>query len=79
MAMGLPLICNDIGDTGNIVKDSKSGYVLDSLSEAEYQKVSNRMVTDLHAKASIRAAAVQHYNIKDGISSYSLVYDMIAK
>ena len=38
MAMGLPLICNDIGDTGRIVEDSASGLVIREFSKPVYEQ-----------------------------------------
>ena len=39
MAMGIPLICNDIGDTGQIVEVSKAGSLVHEFTVAEYRRV----------------------------------------
>ena len=43
MAMGIPLICNDIGDTGPIMVNSKAGVLLKALSNEGYQEAVDQM------------------------------------
>lgn len=38
MAMGIPIICNDIGDTGYIVKQTKAGIVPETFTKPAYEK-----------------------------------------
>ena len=44
MAMGIPLICNDIGDTGSIIAKSGAGFLLDEFSEKGYQDLVAQML-----------------------------------
>ena len=43
MGMGIPVICNDIGDTGGIINDTKTGFIIDTFNEDSYQDVINRI------------------------------------
>jgi hypothetical protein len=37
MGMGIPVICNDIGDTGNIVTGTKTGLVVKDFTMTSFQ------------------------------------------
>ena len=38
MGMGIPVICNDIGDTGKIVQQTGTGVLLDAFGENDFGK-----------------------------------------
>lgn len=78
MAMGLPLICNDIGDTGRIVEDSASGLVIREFSKPVYEQTA-RAVGDLLKldKALVRKAAFDYYDLAGGVANYQQVYAAI--
>jgi glycosyltransferase involved in cell wall biosynthesis len=75
MAMGVPIICNDIGDTGKIIEESGAGIVIRQLDAAAYQKgvVQTGMLRNLD-KSRIRSAAFNYYDLKNGVAVYSTVY-----
>jgi glycosyltransferase involved in cell wall biosynthesis len=75
MAMGIPVICNDIGDTGKIVRNSKAGIVIDAFTEEDYNKAI-RILPERSAvlSESIRRAACQYYDLANGVSKYEEVY-----
>ena len=80
LGMGLPIICNhNIGDVDNIVRDSKSGFIVDvdndtmNLGSFVPQKLSTE------SKKINRAAAEKYYNLEKGIQLYSEVYKKILK
>lgn len=78
MAMGIPIICNDIGDTGKIVSETKSGIVINRFSEDEYKRAAVQLKDLLPAdKEHIRQSAGQHYDLHKGTSMYSKVYKKI--
>jgi glycosyltransferase involved in cell wall biosynthesis len=75
MAMGIPLICNDIGDTGRIVEESGTGVVLNDFSVASYQQAIAQMpVLTATDPARIRRAAYRYYDLLRGIEKYKEVY-----
>jgi len=74
--MELPLVCNaGVGDTAEIVAESRAGAVLDQFNEAAYQSVSGALPQLLQKdKASIRAGAEQFYSLAEGVRRYRAVY-----
>lgn len=78
MAMGIPLICNDIGDTGKIVSAAKAGALVGKFDATEYRRV----ISDLPAiketdKEHIRAAAFEYYDLQKGTEKYAGVYQLL--
>lgn len=77
MAMGVPVICNDIGDTGDIVTQYKSGIVISSFTSENYSAAAERLLSTMFDKPSIRKGAFNVYDLKLGIEKYSAVYGSI--
>jgi glycosyltransferase involved in cell wall biosynthesis len=78
MAMGVPIICNDIGDTGRIVATSGTGLVIHSFSEEAYKEAALKFSKlDSINKESIRAAAFRYYDLNNGAHTYAEVYKNI--
>lgn len=75
MAMGIPLICNDIGDTGHIIRQTRAGVVVPEFSDESYQACIHQMdeLDQLNQK-DIREGAVSFFNLEKGISLYADVY-----
>lgn len=75
MAMGIPLICNDIGDTGKIVEASKAGSLVREFKKDEYHKVVNQLESlQSINREKIRNAAFEYYDLEKGVQRYSEVY-----
>ncbi len=76
MAMGVPLICNSgVGDTDKIVKETKSGYLLENLDSATYKNfVSKLEVADLKQTSQLIIEAERFYSLTMGINIYISVY-----
>ena len=78
MGMGIPVICNDIGDTGHIIEQTKTGVIIQEFAETEYEKKIIRMNEVLKIpKGYIRHAAFQYFDLKTGAGSYLDVYKRI--
>lgn len=78
MSMGIPVICNDVGDTGRIITTSKTGLVVSSFTQKEYCRVIDDANTIRQIdKAQIRQAAIQYFDLDKGIFDYSEVYKRI--
>lgn len=76
MAMGIPVICNDIGDTGIIVREANAGTVISGFNPEEYKVVSRRILNQPPvSKESIRQSACEYYDLKEGVKRYKGVYD----
>lgn len=80
MAMGIPIICNDIGDTGRIVNAAEAGIVIQSFSEPEYKEAISRLQqTGNISEEKIRSSAYRYYDLNNGVSTYESVYQKILK
>ena len=80
MAMGIPIVCNDIGDTGNIVKVSDAGLVVQSFLEKDLKDAVNQLVRlNFSDKEKLRKAAFDFYDLNNGAQNYSGVYNNILK
>lgn len=79
MAMGIPLICNDIGDTGKIVEASAAGSLVREFTAQEYLRVIQQLLPlNQVNKEQIRASAFEYYDLEKGVKSYSEVYKLMA-
>jgi glycosyltransferase involved in cell wall biosynthesis len=80
MGMGIPVICNDIGDTGRIIEETNTGLVVKEFTETEYDRVIEK-INELTAisKESIRQAAFKYFDLEMGAGEYSKVYKRILK
>jgi glycosyltransferase involved in cell wall biosynthesis len=75
MGMGIPLICNDIGDTGSIVTQSDAGILVKDFSQATYKRVTGKLESLLqHNKEISRTSAYKYYDLQNGVASYKKIY-----
>jgi glycosyltransferase involved in cell wall biosynthesis len=79
MGMGIPIICNDrVGDTGEIIRESEAGLVINNFNEEEYLSVIEKTsALALIAKEKIRAAGEKYYSLEKGIEKYATVYEQV--
>ena len=78
MAMGIPVICNDIGDTGLIVKSSNAGIVVDSFTDEAYHKVIELLGKKIVSSgSSIRNGAFEFFDLQKGVEKYLSIYKKI--
>ena len=78
MGMGIPVICNDIGDTGNIVNTTQTGFIVNDNDKCSFQNVINKM-DELKKidKEYIRNCAKEIFDLKTGVQKYSDEYNRI--
>jgi glycosyltransferase involved in cell wall biosynthesis len=71
MGMGIPVICNDIGDTGNIIKETKTGLLVKDLDESGLIDAVNS-ITELEGidKNHIRQSAKELFDLATGVKKY---------
>jgi len=75
MAMGVPVICNDIGDTGRIVNKYRVGVVVNTFTNGEYQKAIEQITSDIDiSKSSIREGALDFFDLQTGVEKYLNIY-----
>src|SRR5258705_9038134 len=78
MGMGIPVICNNIGDTGNIIEATKTGIVVHAFSDHDYDKAVERLPQLLAiSKDVIRHAAFEFFDLKMGAQKYAALYSKI--
>lgn len=78
MAMGIPLICNNIGDTGAIVSAAKAGIVIRQFDESHYTEAVHDMLNSVPPDPqAVRQAAFEHYDLQNGIKRYAAVYQSL--
>ena len=73
--MGIPIVCNDIGDTGNIINSTGTGMVINefdkkSLDEA-VKKIEQLEQLD---KENIRNSASEYFDLEAGAKKYLGLY-----
>lgn len=75
MAMGIPVICNSIGDTGTIVRDTSTGIVVDDFSKQSFENSMSK-IPDVETikKDIIRKKAEEIFDLEKGINKYLLAY-----
>jgi glycosyltransferase involved in cell wall biosynthesis len=80
MAMGIPVIANSgVGDVKEIVEKYGAGFVLDSFTNEEMNKIIDKMI-DPHTSfnaGTIRAGAKDFYDLDKTVETYLQVYKKI--
>ena len=80
MGMGVPVICNDIGDTGQVIEETNSGLLVKSFTDEGYDSAIGKMNEVLAiSKENIRQAAFKYYDLEKGAIDYLKVYKRILK
>lgn len=76
MSMGIPVICNaGVGDTDKIVKDSQSGFVVESFTNDSFLRAVNYLKSfDPYARRSIRDEAIKIFSLEKGVEKYASIY-----
>jgi glycosyltransferase involved in cell wall biosynthesis len=78
MGLGVPVVCNDIGDTGSIVEATRSGVLVSGFTVEAYRKAVNQIAAfTANDQERIRSAAFGYFDLQLGIESYRNVYDGI--
>lgn len=80
MGMGIPVICNDIGDTGNIITATQTGAIVNSFADHDYDKVIEKLPQVFAISPSfIRKAAFDYFDLIKGAERYAELYSKIIK
>jgi len=74
--MGVPVICNGgIGDTDRIMKESRAGFLCESLDENSYENAVEQIpILMSKNRDDIRREAIRHFSLEYGISQYLNLY-----
>jgi glycosyltransferase involved in cell wall biosynthesis len=78
MGMGIPVICNEIGDTGQIIRETKTGILIERFS-MEDLKNGIAAVAELEQldKSYIRTNARRLFDLNAGVEKYGAVYNRV--
>jgi glycosyltransferase involved in cell wall biosynthesis len=80
MGMGIPVICNNIGDTGHVIEDTQTGIVINNFNENEYRQVAAKMPELLIIdKNKIREGAFKYFDLEKGAGEYLQIYKRLLK
>jgi glycosyltransferase involved in cell wall biosynthesis len=80
MSMGIPVICNDIGDTGHIIEESGTGVVVKSFTDEAYDEAIKELRTaSIPSRSTIRKAAFNYFDLNKGSENYAKLYKRILK
>jgi glycosyltransferase involved in cell wall biosynthesis len=80
MGMGVPVLCNDIGDTGNIIKKTGTGAVVNYFTDQDYNEIINSLDQLLNIdKLLIRKNAIEFFDLKTGSEKYEKLYRELVK
>lgn len=75
MGMGIPVICNDIGDTGDIIKATGTGLLVNNFDTLSLEKASDEIIKlEKLDKASIRSCAKKYFDLTVGAEKYASLY-----
>ncbi len=79
MGMGMPHICNaGVGDVDEII-DEKSGVLIKTLNDAEYEKAIHTLLNTTYDSTYIRQRAEQIYSLVVGVEKYKKIYQSICR
>ena len=78
MGMGIPVICNDIGDTGYIVNKTRTGIIVNDFNKYSFQDTINKIDNlERIEQEYIRDCAKEIFDLKIGVRKYSDLYNQI--
>jgi SAM-dependent methyltransferase/glycosyltransferase involved in cell wall biosynthesis len=82
LAAGLPIVATDIGDVKSLLRDSRTGVVLERLSNDEYWKAANELgalIADPETAQRCIATAREHLSLRTiGVPRYDALYRFVA-
>ena len=78
MGMGIPVICNNIGDTGDIVNSTQTGVIVDHFSDDSFREVINKIgILENMDKEHIYNCGKKVFDLKSGVQKYLREYNRI--
>ncbi|WP_026310026.1 glycosyltransferase [Niabella aurantiaca] len=76
LAMGIPVICNKIGDVEKIVTESGGGFILKNLDVPTLQEIAVKMeISDI--KTINRDFVISYYSLEHALELYRNIYQQI--
>jgi len=79
LSMGIPVICNDIGDVEKIISMSDGGFVLKDFSTSSFEAAADFAVSLKNAHQQINRSSVEeYYSLQKAIDHYNQIYKNLA-
>lgn len=79
MGMGVPVVCNTIGDTGHIIRQTATGQLVETFDVPALQNaVSQLPQTEAIDPAYIRGCALDLFDLTSGVARYHSIYQRLA-
>lgn len=75
LSMGIPIVCNNIGDVKEIVQKTNTGFCIDQLNTDSYKEVIKNL-NKLYIKSpnDIRGGSKEYFLLENGLKSYLTIY-----
>lgn len=77
MGMGVPVFCNDIGDTGYFLRQYPLGQLVD-IQQRDFNSSIEKMAEKRNDKEEIRSIAKKYFDVSTGVEGYKKVYELAA-
>ena len=75
MGMGIPVICNSIGDTEYIIRKTGAGLLINAFDDLTITtQLSNISIFEALPKEEIRKGAFEFFDLQNGILKYKELY-----
>ena len=74
MGLGIPVFCNDIGDTGKLLRENNVGTLIDPEQENSFEQAIRDNAKKIYSKEEIRATGLKYFDVKEGIKKYLTIY-----
>ena len=78
LSMGIPIVCNNIGDVKEIVEKTSTGFCIDQLNTDSYKEVIKNL-NKLYIKPpnDIREDSKEYFLLENGLKSYLTIYQTV--
>ena len=78
MGMGIPVVCNAIGDTGNIIDSTGTGMVINEFDEKSLEEAVKKIEQlEKLNKKNIRDCASEYFDLETGAKKYLGLYSRL--
>ncbi len=77
MGLGIPVFCNDIGDTGKLLRAHKIGALVKADKADQFEKIIKEESLHKYKKEEIKAVGLKYFDVNEGIKKYTAVYKNI--
>ncbi len=78
LSMGIPMIANNVGDSGLFIQKNKLGIMLPDTTEKSFKNAIDNISTIINLEAEkIRQVALEEYSLENGVNAYREAYEEI--